>query len=304
MKKSFIVDYEFNEMRLDRWIRNNLGKIPQGLIEKNLRNGIIKVNKRKVKSSYKIKTNDQINIFNFEFKEKIINKKIKFNPTKEIIKENENLIIDDNEDFIVLNKSAGISVQGGTKSKKNLVDIFAKSKIFQNTKPFSVHRLDKDTSGVFIIAKHRESAQLLTSLFRLRKVHKTYLAICHGEINKNSGVWDEDLIRFENNKPIKEKAKTLFNVLDKNSICSLVEMKPITGRKHQLRKQLYAIGNPVYGDQKYKLNYSEKAINKNLMLHSYQIKFMINKKKFTYTALLPEYFKKLLKIKRLSFPSF
>ena len=304
MKKSFIVDYEFNEMRLDRWIRNNLGKIPQGLIEKNLRNGIIKVNKKKVKSSYKIKTNDQINIFNFEFKEKIINKKIKFNPTKEIIKENENLIIDDNEDFIVLNKSAGISVQGGTKSKKNLVDIFAKSKIFQNTKPFSVHRLDKDTSGVFIIAKHRESAQLFTSLFRLRKVHKTYLAICHGEINKNSGVWDEDLIRFENNKPIKEKAKTLFNVLDKNSICSLVEMKPITGRKHQLRKQLYAIGNPVYGDQKYKLNYSEKAINKNLMLHSYQIKFMINKKKFTYTALLPEYFKKLLKIKRLSFPSF
>jgi len=304
MKKSFIVDYEFNEMRLDRWIRNNLGKIPQGLIEKNLRNGIIKVNKRKVKSSYKIKTNDQINIFNFEFKEKIINKKIKFNPTKEIIKENENLIIDDNEDFIVLNKSAGISVQGGTKSKKNLVDIFAKSKIFQNTKPFSVHRLDKDTSGVFIIAKHRESAQLLTSLFRLRKVHKTYLAICHGEINKNSGVWDEDLIRFENNKPIKEKAKTIYKVLDKNSICSLIEMKPITGRKHQLRKQLYAIGNPVYGDQKYKLNYSEKAINKNLMLHSYQIKFMINKKKFTYTALLPEYFKKLLKIKRLSFPSF
>ena len=304
MKKSFIVDYEFNEMRLDRWIRNNLGKIPQGLIEKNLRNGIIKVNKRKVKSSYKIKTNDQINIFNFEFKERIISKKIKFNPTKEIIKENENLIIDDNEDFIVLNKSAGISVQGGTKSKKNLVDIFAKSKIFQNTKPFSVHRLDKDTSGVFIIAKHRESAQLLTSLFRLRKVHKTYLAICHGEINKNSGVWDEDLIRFENNKPIKEKAKTLFNVLDKNSICSLVEMKPITGRKHQLRKQLYAIGNPVYGDRKFKLNYSEKAINKNLMLHSYQIKFMINKKKFTYTALLPEYFKKLLKIKRLSFPSF
>ena len=304
MKKSFIVDYEFNEMRLDRWIRNNLGKIPQGLIEKNLRNGIIKVNKRKVKSSYKIKTNDQINIFNFEFKEKIINKKIKFNPTKEIIKENENLIIDDNEDFIVLNKSAGISVQGGTKSKKNLVDIFAKSKIFQNTKPFSVHRLDKDTSGVFIIAKHRESAQLFTSLFRLRKVHKTYLAICHGEINKNSGVWDEDLIKFENNKPIKEKAKTIFNVLDKNSICSLVEMKPITGRKHQLRKQLYAIGNPVYGDQKYKLNYSEKAINKNLMLHSYQIKFMINKKKFTYTALLPEYFKKLLKIKRLAFPSF
>ena len=304
MIKSFIIDSTCNNMRLDRWLRNKLGKIPQGLIEKTLRSGKIKINKKKVKSSFKVKTNDKVDIFNFNFKEKIVQKKMTFAPSNEIIKANEDLIIDNNDDFVVLNKSAGISVQGGTKSKKNLVDIFSNSKIFEGTKPYSVHRLDKETSGVFIIAKNRQTAQLLTSLFRLRKVHKTYLAICHGEINKNSGVWDEDLIRFENNKPIKEKAKTLFNVLDKNSICSLVEMKPITGRKHQLRKQLYAIGNPVYGDQKYKLNYSEKAINKNLMLHSYQIKFMINKKKFTYTALLPEYFKKLLKTKRLSFLNF
>ena len=301
MKKSYIVDYTFNEMRLDRWIRNNLGKIPQGLIEKNLRNGKIKVNNKKSKSSQKVITNDQINVFNFEFREKINQKKIKFKPTEEIIKKNEGLIIDNNDDFIVLNKSSGISVQGGTKSKKNLVDIFAKSEIFQNTKPFSVHRLDKDTSGVFIIAKHRKSAQLLTSLFRLRKVHKTYLAICHGELQKNSGEWKNDLTRYENDRPIIEKAKTVFKVLDKNSICSLVEMKPITGRKHQLRKQLYAMGNPIYGDQKYKFTNNHKAINKNLMLHSYQIKFMINDKKYTYTALLPDYFKKLLKIKRLRF---
>ena len=114
-------------------------------------------------------------------------KKRNFYHQKKILKENEGLIIDNNEDFVVVNKQAGIPVQGGTKSKKNLIDIFAKSKIFENTKPFSVHRLDKDTSGVFIMAKHRESAQLLTSLFRLRKVHKTYLAICHGELEKNSG---------------------------------------------------------------------------------------------------------------------
>ena len=304
MKKSYIVDYTFNEMRLDRWIRNNLGKIPQGLIEKNLRNGKIKVNNKKSKSSQKVITNDQINVFNFEFREKINQKKIKFKPTEEIIKKNEELIIDNNDDFIVLNKSSGISVQGGTKSKKNLVDIFAKSEIFQNTKPFSVHRLDKDTSGVFIMAKHRKSAQLLTSLFRLRKVHKTYLAICHGELPNDSGEWKNDLTRYENDQPIIEKARTTYKVLDKNSICSLVEMKPITGRKHQLRKQLYAIGNPIYGDQKYKFTNNHKTINKNLMLHSYQIKFMINDKKYTYTALLPDYFKKLLKTKRLRFPNF
>ena len=301
MKKSYIVDSTCNDMRIDRWIRHSVGRIPQGLIEKNLRAGRIKLNKKKIKSSHKVKENDTVDLFNINFKENIEQKKNKFKPSKKVIKSNENLIIDNNDDFIVLNKSSGISVQGGTKSKKNLVDIFAKSEIFQDTKPYSVHRLDKDTSGVFIIAKKRESAQLLTSLFRLRKVHKTYLAICHGELTKNSGVWDSDLIRYDGEKKIIEKAKTLFKVLDKNSEASLVELKPITGRKHQLRKQLYAIGQPIFGDVKYRLSSSSKGINKNLMLHSYQIRFMINDIKHTYTALLPDYFKKLLKTKRLSF---
>ena len=301
MKKSYIVDSTCNDMRIDRWIRHYIGKIPQSLIEKSLRAGKIKLNNKKIKSSYKIKNSDKIDLYNFDYKDKVFQKNIKFNPSKEIIKSNEDQIIDDNDDFIVINKSSGISVQGGTKSKKNLIDIFAKSKIFHNTKPYSVHRLDKDTSGVFIMAKKRESAQLLTSLFRLRKVHKTYLAICHGELGKNSGEWNDDLIRYDGNKKIIEKAKTLFKVIDKNSEASLVELKPITGRKHQLRKQLYSIGQPIFGDIKYKLSYSNKGINKNLMLHSYQIRFMINKVKHTYTALLPEYFKKLLKSKRLNF---
>jgi 23S rRNA pseudouridine955/2504/2580 synthase len=302
MKKSYTVDSTCNDMRIDRWLRLKVGKIPQGLIEKYLRSGKIKINKKKVKSSAKVKTDDVINSFIVDFKETIVQKKIKFEPSKDIIKSNEDQIIDNNENFIVLNKSSGISVQGGTKSKKNLVDIFAKSEIFQGTKPYSVHRLDKDTSGVFIMAKTRESAQLLTSLFRLRKVHKTYLAICHGELIKDSGEWNDDLIRYDGEKKIIEKAKTIFKVLDKNSEASLVELKPITGRKHQLRKQLYALGQPIFGDIKYKLSSSSKGINKNLMLHSYQIKFIIDDVKHTYTALLPDYFRKLLKTKRLSFP--
>ena len=302
MKKSYTVDSTCNHMRIDRWLRLKVGKIPQGLIEKYLRSGKIKINKKKVKSSTKVKTDDVINSFIVDFKETIVQKKIKFEPSKDIIKSNEDQIIDNNENFIVLNKSSGISVQGGTKSKKNLVDIFAKSEIFEGTKPYSVHRLDKDTSGVFIMAKNRESAQLLTSLFRLRKVHKTYLAICQGEINKKSGIWDDDLIRYDGDKKIIEKAKTIFTVIDKNSEASLLELKPITGRKHQLRKQLYAIGNPIFGDTKYKLSNSNKGINKNLMLHSYQIKFIIDDVKHTYTALLPDYFRKLLKTKRLRFP--
>ena len=303
MIKTFIVDKMDVNMRIDRLLRSKLGKIPQSLIEKSLRNGKIRLNKKKVKSSYKVNPNDKIELFNFNFKEEIKQKKIKVKPSDEIIKSNEDLIIDNNDNFIVLNKSSGISVQGGTKSKKNLVDIFARSEIFQGTKPYSVHRLDKDTSGVFIMAKNRETALLLTSLFRLRKVHKTYLAICHGELEKNSGEWNDDLLRYDNGKRIIEKSKTIYKVIDKNSNSSLVEMKPITGRKHQLRKQLFNIGHSICGDQKYRSLSSTKGINKNLMLHSYEIKFMIKGNKYTYKALLPEYFKKLLKIKRLSFPN-
>ena len=301
MIKSLVVDSSLKNMRIDRFLRNKLGNIPQSLIEKSLRSGKIKLNKKKIKSSFKVNTNDKIELFNFDFKEEIVQKKVKFKPSNEIIKANEDLIIDDNNNFVVLNKSAGISVQGGTKSKKNLIDIFAKSEIFQDSKPYSVHRLDKDTSGVFIMAKNRETAQLLTSLFRLRKVHKTYLAICNGELEKDSGEFNDQLVRYDNGKKIIENAKTFFKVIDKNSNSSLVEMKPITGRKHQLRKQLFNIGHSIYGDQKYRSITSSKRINKNLMLHSYQIKFMIKDKKYTYKALPPEYFKKLLKIKRLNF---
>ena len=301
MIKSLIVESKNNNMRIDRLLRVKIGKIPQGLIEKSLRNGKIKLNKKKVKSSHKVFTNDKIELFDFKFRKESIQKKNKFIPSNEIIKSNENLIIDNNDNFIVLNKSSGVSVQGGTKSKKNLIDIFSKSKIFNNDKPYSVHRLDKDTSGVFIIAKNRETAKLFTSLFRLRKIHKTYLTICYGEIDKNKGVLDQDLIRYEGKKKIIEKSKTFYKVLDKNPDCSLLEMNPITGRKHQLRKQLSYIGHPIYGDNKYNFNNNFKNINKDLMLHSYQIKFIINNKKYTYKALLPEYFKKLIKTKRLKF---
>ena len=302
MKKSINVDKSFNDMRIDRFIRNHFGKIPQGLIERNLRNGKLKLNQKKVKSSQKVKTGDKLNIYNLNFEEKIEQLKKKYNPSNEIIKENEDLIIENNDNFVVLNKQSGISVQGGTKSKKNIIDIFAKSNLFRDEKPYSVHRLDKDTSGVFIIAKNRETAQLLTSLFRLRKVYKTYLAICNGElILIDKGVIKDDLIRFENKKKIVEKAETKYEILDKNNNATFIQLNPITGRKHQLRKQLFNLGNSIIGDKKYNSTNNSKINNKNLMLHSYEIKFKINEKKYTFRATPPDYFRNMLKTKRLNF---
>ena len=304
MKKSFKIDKMSIGLRFDRWIRNNIGKIPQSLIEKDLRKGNIKLNQKKVKSSTKLKLNDEITFFNFNYKFNLTKNSKKYNPTNEIIKESENQIIDDNENFVVINKKSGISVQGGTKSKKNLIDIFSKSKIFLNKKPYPVHRLDKSTSGVLIIAKNRETARLLTTLFRIRKIHKTYLAISNGEIENSQGELNHDLVRFEGKKKILENAKTYFKILDRNLNCSLIELKPITGRKHQIRKQLYSIGHCVLGDDKYHNSIYKRNINCLLMLHSYQVRFMINKKKYSYRALLPEHFKKVLKLKRLKFSIF
>ena len=118
MKKSYIVDSIYNNMRIDRWIRNNIEKIPQSLIEKNLRNGKIKINNKKVRSSFKIKSQDKIDIYNFNYKKNLIETSKKAIQPNSVIKSTEKQIIDNNEDFIVLNKDSGISVQGGTKSKK------------------------------------------------------------------------------------------------------------------------------------------------------------------------------------------
>ena len=296
MNRSYKIKPIHASMRLDRWVKNNIAKYPQSLLEKSIRKGKIKINKKKTSSSYKLKIGDEINFYNFNYKlqqkEKII-----YKPTKKNLDENEKTLIDDNNDFIVINKKSGISAQGGTKSKNNLIDIFSNSTIFKDTKPYSVHRLDKETSGVMIIAKNYNSAKLLTSLFRLRKIHKTYLAICHGIFKNKKGEIRGNLIKYEREKKIIELAITNYNVISSNNLFSFVELKPITGRKHQLRKQLSFMGNPIVGDSKY--NNIKNKNEKKLMLHAYKIKFMINNEKFNFKAELPVYFSNYLNKKRL-----
>ena len=302
MDKIFLVKKDFVNSRIDRWIKRNICQVPQSLIEKNLRNKKVTINKEKVKSSYKLKINDKIYLNNFNPKFSYhLSKKGKYIPSKTDIKDSEDLIVEDNENFCVINKPYGLAVQGGSKIKKNLVDLIAENKIFLNSKPFIVHRIDKETSGILIIAKNRKYAQLFTSLFRIRKIHKSYLSICHGKIEKVKGIFDSYLIRYDKDRKISEHAITNYKVLDKNNNSTLLNLNPITGRKHQIRKQLFSIGFPVIGDSKY--NFSKNKINKNnnLMLHAYSIKFIINEKKYTYTVNVPDYFKKMLLKKKINF---
>ena len=296
MPKTFNVDDDYNDSRLDKWFKNNVMSLPHSLIEKIIRQNKIKVNRKKTKSSYRLQAGDLIEIYDIsKFKPTDSKKKIKYLPKKKEIGIYDDYVIENNENFIVINKPNGIPVQSGTKSFKNIIDILKNTKYFENSKPFIVHRLDKETSGILIVAKNRKYAQLFTSLFRIRKIHKTYLAIVYGKVEKSIKVMKDDLIYYENNKKIVQKAISNLKIIKSNEGYSYVELNPITGRKHQLRKQLLKIGSPIIGDDKYFLNDRKRIKIKNLMLHAYKIKFMINNIQYNFKAKYNNQFEDFLK---------
>ena len=283
MISKFVVKRDYHNTRFDRWFKHNVSDLPQSFLEKLIRKNKIKVNKKKTKTNYRVQFNDIIEVFDFDkIKHKNKTEIKKYKPSEKEKKIYGNFIIENNDNFVVINKPAGIPVQSGTKSFKNIIDILKNTEYFNNSKPYIVHRLDKETSGVMLIAKNREYAQLFTSLFRIRKIHKLYIAVTHGTVNSKLQIMKDDLVLYEKNRKIIQKAISYIKVLKSNNKYSFVELKPITGRKHQLRKQLFNIGHPVVGDDKYSFKNEKK--NKNLLLHAYKIKFMINKIKYNFKA--------------------
>ena len=300
MKKIFSISEDYVNSRLDRWFKKNICHVPQSLIEKNIRKGNIKVNNKKIKSSYKLKKTDQVLLFNLNLTSKQ-NKQNKtyYNVTKKELSISSSMFIENNENFVVINKPSGVAVQSGTKSRRNIMDILRSTEEFEGSLPFTVHRIDKDTTGILIVAKNRKYAQLFTSLFRIRKIHKTYLGIVIGEVNKKKGTFIDELDHYEGNKKIKTKAITHFSVLDFNKNYNLLKLNPETGRKHQIRKQLLIRGHPILGDTKYRLPNNSPKKKNSLMLHAYKINFSINKDKYSYLAEPPTLFKNILKEKYL-----
>ena len=299
MPKKFIVNKDYHNSRFDKWFKQNISNVPQSLIEKLVRKRKVKINKKKVKTSYRVQFNDIVELYAAEdLKSNNKSKKEKYKPSEKEKDEYGKFIIENNDNFIVINKPSGIPVQAGTKSFKNIIDILKDTKYFENTKPFVVHRLDKETSGVMIVAKNREYAQLFTSLFRIRKMHKTYLAITYGTVKKDIKLLQDNLFTYEKNKKVIQKAISHLRILKSNDQYSFLELKPITGRKHQLRKQLYNIGNPIVGDDKYSFGRTGKRFKvKNIMLHAYKIKFMINDIKYNFEAKYGEEFEQFIRRK-------
>ena len=280
------VNQDNNGRRLDNYLISIFKNIPKSKIYNIIRKGEVRINSGRVKPHKKIKTGDQIRIPPYlDNIDKIV---VAINPKLHtLIKDN---IVFENNNFLIINKPYGISVHAGSKNNFGIIDI---ARDIYGSSIDLCHRIDKETSGILIIAKNRKYAQLFTSLFRIRKIHKTYLALAYGKINKTVKSMRDDLTYFENKKKIIQKAISNIKIIKSNDELSYIELNPITGRKHQLRKQLLNLGNPIIGDDKYFLTNFKKIKTKNLMLHAYKIKFMINNVQYNFKAKYNNFFEQI-----------
>lgn len=287
-------------LRLDRFL---ISKYPT-IVNKDLYNFIkkkdIRINGKKVENNYILKTNDIINISNFAKKvlENPINKKVlsKGRVEEKYLKLFKNSIIYEDDNILAINKPYDLPVQGGTNISVSVADIISTINEDEHKSFKLVHRIDKTTTGVLLVAKNLESANELTKLFKNKnKIIKHYLALCIGKFNSNNGVInipltkenDSDIV-FKDEKNGKE-AITKFNVLkysDKYDI-SFIKLQILTGRTHQIRVHLKEIGHPILGDYKYNKFKNNFISSNRLQLHSYNIVFSLFGKEINITAKIP-----------------
>lgn len=261
------IDQSQNGQRLDKFLVSKFPEISRAKWQKSVKNGEVIVNGKISESDRKLREGDLVEIFEQKKKEAISFK----SPDIRIIYED--------DDVMILDKPAGIPVHGAPSySGPTVVDFLMnhypgiKNVGEDKTRPGIVHRLDKDTSGVLAIAKNNRSFQFLKDQFQNRLAKKTYLALVYGDIKSSGGTIDlpigrsksdpkkQTVIDSEKKKHIRSKeAITIFRVIKRYDKYTLLEAEPKTGRMHQIRVHLKALGHPVVGDSKY----SPKKAQKN-----------------------------------------
>ena len=292
-------------IRLDKILLKKFNSLSFIKIQKLIRIGFFKVNNKKVKANYKVNVSDIIQYSNRSINENKFNKNIfsiLIKYKKQISDIKKNIIFEDNS-LLVINKPYGVPVQGGSNVNFN-IDLILPILCADNSSLRLVHRIDKNTSGILLLAKSKETAQNITMLFKENKIKKKYLTIVEGKFKKRKG---EIILPITKKKNLgiekmvvdpnsKEKAKTSYKVIDCKEGLSLLEVFPKTGRKHQIRVHLQSINHPILGDDKYnKNNYNnQEASSKKMHLHAKEIKFTLNKNKYFFKAPLPKYFKETL----------
>ena len=281
------IDEDFFGARLDRWISHFFSKISHNNLEKLLRKGIIRVNGKKVKSNFRLNEGDILTLPDFldELTTSSINN-ARIPGAVNFIKK---ITIFQNYEILILNKPSGLAVQGGTGIESH-IDGYLQSAFFNSDfSPRLVHRLDKETSGVLVVALTRKMAVHLSSLFKERKVNKTYWAITDGSPAINKGDINFDIKVGENNDNI-DALTRYYKILNLNNKISWIAFRPVTGRTHQIRQHASMSSFPIVGDKKYGRHTKEGLMFKKLHLHSQSVDFMnVNGDILHFEASLPKH---------------
>ena len=295
--ETIIVKLEGERKRLDSYLADEKRDISRTMLKKLLDDGNILVNGKKQKSSYKVQNNDEIQISKPEAKE--INLKAQDIPVE---------VIYEDKDIIAVNKPKGMVVHpavGNTEGTLvNAIMNICKdslSGIGGEIRPGIVHRLDKDTSGLLIIAKNDEAHVKMSNEIKNREVKKIYIALVRGIVKENEATIDMPIGRSTKDRKKMavtrngKNAITHFKVLKRYQNYTLLKIKIDTGRTHQIRVHMAEIGHPVIGDYIYSNGKNEFGVE-GQMLHAKELEFKhpITGKVLHLEAKLPDYFEEVL----------
>lgn len=273
-------------MRLDRWVRRHFPEVTQGHVQKLLRTGQLRLAGKRAEAAARLESGQLIRVPPVLLAEKAASQKGE--PVLPAAKKKrlQSWILFEDADVIVLNKPAGLAVQGGTGLKESLDDLLMALSLDGVRRPKLVHRLDRETSGVLLVARNAFAAARLTEAFRERTTQKIYWAVTLGKPKRAKGEMDAPLIKegevMRIATPADQGAKeaaTLYQTLASNAMgLSFIALAPLTGRTHQLRVHLANLGCPIYGDRLYggaeipsdkpELQEKQKQLGKGLHLHA------------------------------------
>ena len=258
MSDTITVDAADGTLRLDRWFRRHYPSVAHGRLEKLLRTGQVRVDGKKAKSGDRVSPGMAILVPPLDSTPTLFPEPLRPRPQDEALLRD--LVIHQDEAAIVINKPPGLAVQGGSGTTRHVDGMLDGLRFGHAERPRLVHRLDKDTSGVLLIARTAAAAAFFARAFRDKTTRKIYWAIVAGRpkllqgkidlaLMKRSGAGGGERVRAHDDG---KDAITYYTVVDSVSdTASWLALLPLTGRTHQLRAHCAAIGTPIIGDGKY-----------------------------------------------------